>query len=217
MFLERCLQLLKPGGRMEIVLPESILGNPSYEFLIAFIQTRARVMGVVTMPEALFKTSGKGGTHTKVAVLLLRKEKPSAAGYEMFMGDVKWCGHNSRGNPTLREGARPQVEVKLLDEVPLVAKRYATMASGITARDHLGYALRSYEIRNRILVPKYYDPEIERDLKALEATRTPPGDNRSVAEVKGPVSRYRDRDWQNGVWDRDDPFHPHVRPVELGN
>jgi type I restriction enzyme M protein len=169
LFLERCLQLLKTGGRMGIVLPESILGNPSYEFLIAFIQTRARIMGVVTMPEPLFKTSGKGGTHTKVAVLLLRKEKPSRAGYEMFMGDVKWCGHDSRGNPTLRKNAATG-QVELLDEVPLVAKCYAALASGITTRDHFGFSLRSDAVQNRILVPKYYDPEIERDLKALEAT-----------------------------------------------
>lgn len=169
LFLERCMQLLKPGGRMGIVLPESILGNPSYEFLITFIQARARIMGVITMPEPLFKTSGKGGTHTKVAVLLLRKEKPSPTGYEMFMGDVKWCGHDSRGNPTLRKNAATG-QVELLDEVPLVAKRYTALASGNTTRDHLGFLLRSDAVQNRILVPKYYDPEIERDLKALEPT-----------------------------------------------
>jgi type I restriction enzyme M protein len=167
-FLERCLQFLKPGGRMGIVLPESILGNPSYEFLMTFLQERARILGVITMPEPLFKTSGKGGTHTKVAVLLLRKEKPGDA-YEMFMGDVKWCGHDSRGNPTLRKNAATG-EVELLDEVPLVAKRYAQQSGGSTLRDHLGFSLRSDAVRNSILVPKYYDPEIERDLKALEAT-----------------------------------------------
>jgi type I restriction enzyme M protein len=50
LFLERCLQLLKPGGRMGIVLPESILGNPSYEYLIKFIQQHAVILGVVTLP-----------------------------------------------------------------------------------------------------------------------------------------------------------------------
>lgn len=168
-FLERCLQFLKPGGRMGIVLPESILGNPSYEFLMSFIQTRARVLAVVTMPEPLFKTSGKGGTHTKVAVLLLRKEKPPVAGYEMFMGDVKWCGHDSRGNPTLRKDVKTG-EVELLDEVPLVASRYAALTKGKGQRDHLGFLLPSGQVRNRILVPKYYDPEIERDLATLEET-----------------------------------------------
>jgi type I restriction enzyme M protein len=167
-FLERCLQLLKPGGRMGIVLPESILGNPSYEFIMAYMQANARILGVITMPEALFKTSGKGGTHTKVAVVLLRKEQPSAV-YDMFMSDVKWCGHDSRGNPTLRKNPATG-KMELLDEVPLVAGRYQALAAGDTTRDHLGFMLKSDTVTNRILVPKYYDPEIEHDLKALEAT-----------------------------------------------
>jgi type I restriction enzyme M protein len=56
----------------------------------------------VTMPESLFKTSGKGGTHTKVAVLFLEK-KQAKKEYNIFMSDLKWCGHDSRGNPTLRK------------------------------------------------------------------------------------------------------------------
>ncbi len=33
LFIERCLQFLKPGGRMGIVLPDSILGNPNLGYL----------------------------------------------------------------------------------------------------------------------------------------------------------------------------------------
>lgn len=168
-FLERCLQLLKPGGRMGIVLPESILGNPSYEFLMSYLQANATILGVVTMPESLFKTSGKGGTHTKVAALLLRKEKPTPSGSDLFMSDVKWCGHDSRGNPTLRKNSTTG-EVELLDEVPLVAARYRAVIGGDKTRDHLGFFLSSKTIRNSILVPKYYNPEIEADLDALSKT-----------------------------------------------
>jgi type I restriction enzyme M protein len=106
LFLERCLQFLKPGGRMGIVLPESILGNPSYEYIVAFVQKRTIIRGIVTMPESLFKTSGKGGTHTKVAVLLLEKNG-GKGNHDIFMSDVKWCGHDSRGNPTLPRTLRP--------------------------------------------------------------------------------------------------------------
>jgi type I restriction enzyme M protein len=169
LFLERCLQLLKPGGRMAIVLPESILGNPSYEFLVHFIQARSRLIGVVTMPESLFKTSGKGGTHTKVSVLLLRKEKPPSSGYQIFMGDVKWCGHDSRGNPTLRKNSATG-KLELLDEVPFVAARYSSLAAGGTGRDHLGFYLSSKVVQNSILVPKYYNPELDRDLESLKET-----------------------------------------------
>jgi type I restriction enzyme M protein len=167
-FLERCFQLLKVGGRMGIVLPESILGNPSYEFLMTYLQQNSQILAVVTMPESLFKTSGKGGTHTKVAVILLKKIKPKSAGEDIFMSDVRWCGHDSRGNPTLRKN-RTTGEVILLDEVPVVPDRYREFKKKKIVGDHLGYALHSSALKNKILVPKYYDPEIDTKLKVLES------------------------------------------------
>jgi type I restriction enzyme M protein len=168
LFLERCLQLLKPGGRMGIVLPESILGNPSYQFLVNFIQSEATIRGIVTMPESLFKTSGNGGTHTKVAVLFLEKNSGKKTN-DIFMADVKWCGHDSRGNPTLRKDSETG-NLVLLDEVPIVPRRFAELTKGGKTMDHLGFMLPSNAIEHSILVPKYYDPEIEASLEQLKKT-----------------------------------------------
>ena len=168
LFLERCLQMLKDGGRLGIIMPESVLGNPSYQHVVEFITGRCTVLGIITMPEPLFKTSGKGGTHTKVCALLLQKNRPEAS-YDIFMGEARWCGHDSRGNPTLRKNAHGDIE--LLDDVPTILARYKDVVAGSKpARDHLGFLLRSDEIRNGILVPKYYDPEIEDQLRRLEST-----------------------------------------------
>lgn len=122
-FIERCLQLLKPGGKMGVVLPEAIFGMPTYEYVITYLSQNTKILGVISMPEALFKTSGKGGTHAKVCVVLLEKSIPSEHdNYEIFMADVKWCGHDSRGNPTYRKNADGSLE--LLDDVPLVVEKY---------------------------------------------------------------------------------------------
>jgi type I restriction enzyme M protein len=169
LFLERCLQLLKPGGRMGIVLPESILGNPSYEFLVDYIQRTTNILGVVTMPEPLFKTSGKGGTHTKVAVLFLQKIDGKKTRNPIFMSDVKWCGHDSRGNPTFRKNLATGIST-LLDDVPLVPDRYRLSITGAKKVDHLGFLMPLSKIYNRILVPKYYDPEIDALLAGLKKT-----------------------------------------------
>jgi type I restriction enzyme M protein len=101
-------------------------------------------------------------------VLFLEKSKGlKTAG--IFMADVKWCGHDSRGNPTIRKNSEGRYV--LLDEVPLVSERYNALKSGKRIkRDHLGFYLDSGNIRNRILVPKYYNPEIDRNLRALEST-----------------------------------------------
>lgn len=168
LFLERCLQLAKPGGTVGIVLPESILGNPSYAYVIDFLRANAAIRAVVTMPEALFKTSGKGGTHTKVCVLLLEKGAPTKP-YDIFMADAKWCGHDSRGNPTLRKRVGGLAE--LLDDVPIIAERYrAAMKRGTTKHDHLGFLIRSNETRNNIFVPKYYNPELDEYIRVLAKT-----------------------------------------------
>jgi hypothetical protein len=37
LFIERCLALLKPGGRLGIVLPEGIFNNPSLELYRCFV------------------------------------------------------------------------------------------------------------------------------------------------------------------------------------
>jgi len=123
LFLERCLQLLKPGGKLGIVLPESIFGMPTYEYVIMLLRKRARIKGVVSMPEALFKTSGKGGTHAKVCVVFIENTPlQDNEDYDVFMADVKWCGHDSRGNPTLRRDK--DGNLVLLDEVPFVSQKF---------------------------------------------------------------------------------------------
>ena len=173
LFLERCVQLLKPGGRLGIVLPESVLGNPSYGNVIAWLLDTVDLFGVVTLPVSLFKTSGKGGTHAKVCVLFARK--PATGSHtstdqgRIFMADAKWCGHDSRGNPTIRHDA--DGTAKLLDDMPTVAKNYRRLAENPhNDGDHLGFMRQRSAIEGGVLVPKYYDPELAGALAALTDT-----------------------------------------------
>ena len=126
LFVERCLQMLKPGGRMGIVLPESIFGMPTHQYVVQYLMEEVRIRGIVAMPEPLFKTSGKGGTHAKVCVVFVENTPPSPRDdHEIFMADAQWCGHDSRGNRTIRRSADGTEE--LLDDVPLIAERFLEM------------------------------------------------------------------------------------------
>jgi type I restriction enzyme M protein len=117
LFIERCLQLLKPGGRMGIVMPESVLGMPTYSHVVQWLRERCRVVGVVSMPEDLFQPH----THAKTCVVFIKNEPPTGDG-DIFMSIVEWCGHDSRGNPTVRRNDDGIEE--LLDDVPRVAGRF---------------------------------------------------------------------------------------------
>lgn len=168
LFIERSLALLASGGRMGIVLPESIFGNPSYQWVVQNLLERHTILAVVSLPENLFKTSGKGGTHTKTCAVFIQKTPPRLDDM-IFLGEARWCGHDSRGNRTVRIEA--DGTETLLDDVPLIASRYQALTSGRSHdRDHLGFLLQRSEIKNSILIPRYYDPEIEADLEGMSET-----------------------------------------------
>ncbi len=58
LFIERCLSLLKPGGRLGIVLPEGIFNNPSLVYVREFCEDRAFILAVVSLPQETFLSSG---------------------------------------------------------------------------------------------------------------------------------------------------------------
>lgn len=72
LFIDRCLQLLKPGGRLLIVLPDGILCNSGDRYVREYImgkkdeQTgqfvggKAIVKAVISLPADTFKFSGTG-------------------------------------------------------------------------------------------------------------------------------------------------------------
>ncbi len=70
LFIERCLDLLKPGGRLGVVLPEGIFNNPSLKYVRDFVEDRAWLRAVVSLPDDTFKSSKAS---VKTSVLFLEK------------------------------------------------------------------------------------------------------------------------------------------------
>lgn len=70
LFIERCLDLLQPGGRLGIVLPEGIFNNPSLAYVREFTEDRAFLRAVISMPADTFKSSG---ADVKCSLLFLQK------------------------------------------------------------------------------------------------------------------------------------------------
>ena len=70
LFIERCLNLLKPGGRMGIVLPEGVLNNTNLQKIRDFVESKAKIMLVVSIPQDVFIASG---ATVKPSLLFFRK------------------------------------------------------------------------------------------------------------------------------------------------
>jgi len=58
LFIERCLNLLKPGGRMGIVLPEGVLNNSNLQKIRDFVESKSKLLLITSIPQDVFIASG---------------------------------------------------------------------------------------------------------------------------------------------------------------
>lgn len=128
LFIERCLQLLKPGGRMGIVLPDSILGAPGLGYIREWLIHKTRIIASIDLHADTFQP--RNGTQTSVLFLQKKEEKQitkeertgKMADYPIFMAMVEHVGHDKRGNPLFKRDKHgneilvPDVEVIELDQ-----------------------------------------------------------------------------------------------------
>jgi type I restriction enzyme M protein len=70
LFIERCLALLRPGGRLGIVLPEGVFNNSSLVHVREFCEDRAFIRAVVSLPQETFFSSGAS---VKASLLFMQK------------------------------------------------------------------------------------------------------------------------------------------------
>jgi type I restriction enzyme M protein len=104
LFIDRCYQFLKPGGRLAIVLPDGILGNPNTEYVRAWLLQRFRLLASVDLPvEAFLPQVG-----VQASLLFLQKLTEAqrsvalevgAADYDVFMAIAEKVGKDRRGVP----------------------------------------------------------------------------------------------------------------------
>lgn len=169
LFIERCLQLLKEGGKMGIVLPEGIFGNPSERYVWEFIHQHANVFGVVSLSQETFQPS----THTKTSILFL--EKTRTARKHLFMAIAQAVGHNKNGKETYRMNGNGSQQLDaqgkpiLDDDLPTISQNFQVYLKPRSfSASHLGFALSYDEIRDYIFIPEYYNPELKQQLEALK-------------------------------------------------
>lgn len=133
LFVEAAMKFLKPGGRLAIILPDSILNNPSLEFIRRWLFLKARVIATVDLPKETFADSGGVPNPSLLVVQKLTREemrlaeKGALESNPVFMAIPKTAGRDKRGNPVyyktpegleiLDDSMKPIVD----DEIPAVA------------------------------------------------------------------------------------------------
>lgn len=103
LFIEACYNFLKPGGKMAIVLPDGILGNPNTLPVREWILDKFKVLASIDLAvEAFLPQVG-----VQASLLFLQKKtelerqlaQDSGDDYEVFMAIAEKLGKDRRGTP----------------------------------------------------------------------------------------------------------------------
>ena len=159
LFIEACYNFLKPGGKMAIVLPDGILGNPNTESVRLWILQHFKLLASVDLPVETFLPQ----VGVQASLLFLQKKTDAEMlvpieeeDYDVFMAIVEQVGKDRRGVPvyekdddgaeilfehykrwlTYADNGREIVKQRkerikhLADDLPKVAKAYKEFKEG---------------------------------------------------------------------------------------
>jgi len=110
LFIERSLNLLKPGGRMGIVLPEGVLNNSNLQKIREYVEGRAKILLIVSIPQDVFIASGAN-------------VKPSLVFFKKFTEEEHLIHQNTINSVTkeVKDANAPKVK-ELKDKLSLKGK-----------------------------------------------------------------------------------------------
>lgn len=104
LFIERCINWLRPGGRMGIVLPNGILGNPGDEYVRWWLLRHCWVLATIELPVEVFVAEADVNILTSILILKRKHEFEIQAGdlgeeqdYHVFAAVAEHVGFDRRG------------------------------------------------------------------------------------------------------------------------
>lgn len=116
LFIERCLRLLKPGGRLGIVLPEGVLNTTQLQSVRELFEGMAKIILITSIPQDVFMASG---ATVKPSLMFFKKftteevaqyEQAKAKAYEQVM--AKYADKLTVLNTFIANKSNPRSEIK---------------------------------------------------------------------------------------------------------
>ncbi len=153
LFIERCLQLLKEGGKLAIILPDGILSNPTEGYIRQELLKSVELLAVIDLPLDTFLPYTSMKTHLLIMTKVLPKPD-----YHMFMSYPKGCGHDKRGKEAKDDD---------ISGIPAQYGAYLQNSGSIdsSSADCLAFSMRRSQLIDDILLVKYYIPQLDSILR----------------------------------------------------
>ncbi|MBQ7855901.1 MAG: N-6 DNA methylase [Alistipes sp.] len=186
LFIERCLRLLKPGGRLGIVLPEGVLNNTQLQSVRELFEGMAKIILITSIPQDVFMASG---ATVKPSLMFFKKftmeevvqyEQAKTTAYEQvtakyteqlaelkaFIEDKK----NLRSEVKVKKAELKALEAQIAEEVKPIIKQLFDYQIPIAQVQKAGITTTGAECENELEeLLKEYTP-YRKENKLWEAT-----------------------------------------------
>jgi len=163
LFIERCLQLIKEGGKVMIVLPNGILNNPSEEYqkIRQFVRKNAIIRAVFRIRDDAFLHTGTG---SRTSLVYLQKRKKEDSQGPIFMSWIKNIGYDKQGRTETKTGE------PITNDFPVVLDTFRSWeeTGRIEELKHpLIFTVKLEDLQDS-LDPRFYNPALTLRIKKLK-------------------------------------------------
>ena len=149
LFMERCLKLLKKGGRMGMVLPEGVLNTSNLQKVREYFEGKAKIILICSIPQDVFIAAGA-------------TVKPSLVFFKRFTEEeeLQYLGAKTKAEKEIRQ--KYIGEIKVLQEKIATekAKKLKVKALILMAEKELKDIEKAIIEEAKPLIKEYFDYEI---------------------------------------------------------
>ncbi len=172
LFIERCVQFLNDDGKMGIILPEGIFGNPTDRYIWEFLTLNGKILGIISLDPSTFQPY----TCNKTSILFFQKSNNIPSDYIIDFAIVENVGHdkdgkilyklNKDGSKKLDSDGNPLINDDLID-LHLILKEAEEFDY---LKEQKIFKIKYSQIKNQIFIPIYYTG-VEKTLKKLASDK----------------------------------------------
>jgi len=173
LFIERCVQLLNDNGKLGIILPEGLFGNPSNRYIWEYLRRNGKILGIISLDQNTFQPY----TCNKTSILFFQKLKFITENYQIDFAIVENVGHDKDGKIQYKLNKDGSI-IYDLDDEPIIDNDLLNLHLKINESQEFSYLeeqdvfrLNISQIKNNIFIPSYYTG-VEKPLKSLEESRS---------------------------------------------
>lgn len=148
LFIERCLQLLKDGGKLAIVLPETYFHAPNARYVLDYMRKDNNIVAVLDLAHNTFRPYN----NAKCILLVLQKGRKQQE--RIIMAVAEEIGHDHNGKPLYRyDKEKNEFTDKIWDDTEVIREELHDPAS----KDNKNvFTVEAKNIKNDVYVPRYY-------------------------------------------------------------